>query len=140
MTTIARRTFTGLNTMSLPRREFLQFAASAAAAPAWARIAAAFDYPTRPVRMLVGFAPGAAPDILARMIGQWLSDRFAQPFIVENKPGGSGDRANEAVINAAPDGYTLLMVGIGYAINPRLYKKPQLQLCPRPHAGRRAQS
>jgi hypothetical protein len=122
MTTIARRIFMRLNTMSLPRRGFLQLAASAAAVPAWARIAAAFDYPTRPVRMLVGFAPGAAPDILARLIGQWLSDRFAKPFVVENKPGGSGGLANEAVINAAPDGYSLLMVGIGYAINSTLYK------------------
>jgi tripartite-type tricarboxylate transporter receptor subunit TctC len=109
MTTIARRTF-------------MRLAAGAAAVLAWASIAAAFDYPTRAVRLLVGFAPGAAPDILARLTGQWLSDRFAGPFVVENKPGGSGGLANEAVIRAAPDGYTLLMVGIGYAINPTLYK------------------
>jgi len=124
MTTIARRTFMRLNTMRLPRREFLRLAASAAAVQAWPRIAVAFDYPTRPVRILVGFAPGSAPDIVARLIGQWLSDRFAQPFIVENKPGGTSTLANEAVINAAPDGYTLLMVGIAYAINPTLYKNP----------------
>jgi tripartite-type tricarboxylate transporter receptor subunit TctC len=117
MTTIAR-----LNTVSLPRRKFLQLAVSAAALPAKSRIAAAFDYPTKPVRVLVGFAPGGTPDILARVTGQWLSDRFAQPFVVENRPGGSGSLATEAVINAAPDGYTLLMVGIGYAINPTLYK------------------
>jgi tripartite-type tricarboxylate transporter receptor subunit TctC len=122
MTTIERRTIKRLNWMSLPRREFLRLAACAAAVPAWARIAAAFDYPIRPVRLLVGFAAGAAPDILARLIGQWLSDRFAKPFVVENKPGGSGGLANEAVINAAPDGYSLLMVGIGYAINSTLYK------------------
>jgi tripartite-type tricarboxylate transporter receptor subunit TctC len=122
MTTIAGSTFMRLNTMSLPRREFLRFAASTAAVPAWARIAAALGYPTRPVRVLVGFAPGSAPDILARLIGQWLSDRLAQPFVVENKPGGSGSLATEAVINAAPDGYTLQLVGITYAINATLYE------------------
>jgi tripartite-type tricarboxylate transporter receptor subunit TctC len=122
MTTIARRTFKRLNTMSLPRREFLQLAVSAAAVPAWPRIAAALDHPTRPVRVLVGFAPGSAPDILARLIGQWLSDRFAQPFVVENKPGGSGSIAAEAAVNAAPDGYTLLLVGTLYAINATLYE------------------
>jgi tripartite-type tricarboxylate transporter receptor subunit TctC len=109
MTTIARRTF-------------LRLAAGAAALPAWTRIAAAFDYPTRPVHLLVGFAPGAAPDILARLIGKWLSERLARPFVVENKPGGNGGLANEAVINAAADGHTLLMVGIASAINPALYK------------------
>jgi tripartite-type tricarboxylate transporter receptor subunit TctC len=108
--------------MSVPRRKFLQLAVGAVAVPAWTCSVAAFDYPTRPVRMLVGFAPGGAPDILARLIGQWLSDRFAQPFVVENKPGGSGDLASETVINAGADGYTLLIVGIGYAINPTLHK------------------
>jgi tripartite-type tricarboxylate transporter receptor subunit TctC len=122
MTTIARRTLMRLNTMRLPRREFLQLAASAAALPAWPRIAAALDYPTRPVRVLVGFAPGSTPDILARLIGQWLSDRFNRPFVVENKPGSSGSLATEAVINAAPDGYTLLLGGITYAINATLYE------------------
>jgi tripartite-type tricarboxylate transporter receptor subunit TctC len=122
MTTTARRTFTSLNTTSLVRREFLQLAASAAALPAWPRTAATLYYPTRPVRVLVGFAPGSAPDILARLIGQWLSDRFAQPFVVENKPGGRGGPATEAVINAAPDGYTLLLGGILYAINATLYE------------------
>ena len=109
------------NTMSLPRRKFLQLAASAAAVPAWPRVAAALDYPTRPVRILVGFAPGSAPDILARLIGQWLSDRLAQPFVVENKPGGNGGLATEAAINAAPDGTTLLLGGMIYAVNTTLY-------------------
>jgi tripartite-type tricarboxylate transporter receptor subunit TctC len=122
MTIIAYRTLMRLNTMRLPRRKFLQLAASAAAVPAWPRIAAALDYPTRPVRMLVGFAPGSTPDILARLIGQWLSDRFDRPFVVENKPGGSGSLATEAVINAASDGYTLLLGGITYAINATLYE------------------
>jgi tripartite-type tricarboxylate transporter receptor subunit TctC len=122
MTTIARRTFIRPNAMGLPRRQFLQLAASAAAVPAWPRGAAAFDYPTRPVRLLVGFAPGGAPDIVTRLIGQWLSDRFAQPFVVENKPGGNGSLAAEAVVNAAPDGYTLLTVATTVAINPELYK------------------
>ena len=122
MTTVARRTFANLNTISLLRREFLQLAASATILPAWPRVAAALDYPTRPVRVLVGFTPGSAPDILARLIAQWLSDCFAQPFIVENKPGGRGSLATEAVINAAPDGYTLLVGGISsYAINATLY-------------------
>jgi tripartite-type tricarboxylate transporter receptor subunit TctC len=111
-----------LKAMSLPRREFLQLAASAATLPAWTRIAAALDYPTRPVRMLVGFAPGSTPDILARLIGQWLSDRFARPFVVENKPGGGGSLATEAVINAAPDGYTLQLGGMSYAIDVTLYE------------------
>jgi len=112
----------GLNTIGLPRREFLQLAASAAALPAWPRIAAALDYPARPVRLLVGFAPGSTPDILARLIGQWLSDRLAQPFVVENKPGANGNLAAEAAVNAAPDGYTLLLVATIFAIDPTLYK------------------
>jgi len=107
--------------MGLPRREFLQLAASTAALPIWPRIAAAVDYPTRPVRLLVGFAPGGAPDILARQIGQWLSDRFGQPFVVENKPGGSGSLATEAAVNANPDGYTLLLVALTDAVNATLY-------------------
>jgi tripartite-type tricarboxylate transporter receptor subunit TctC len=121
MPIIARRTFMHLNTTSLPRREFLRLAASATALPALPRIAAALDYPTRPVRLLVGFAPGSAPDILVRLIGQWLSDRLSQPFIVENKPGGSGSLATEVVINAAPDGHALGLVGTTHAINPSLY-------------------
>jgi len=121
MTTIARRIFMRPNATTLARREFLQLAASAAALPAWPRVAAALDYPTRPVRLLVGFAPGSAPDILMRLIGQWLSDRLSQPFVVENKPGGSGSLATEAVINAAPDGYTLGLLATTHAINPTLY-------------------
>jgi len=108
--------------MPIPRRQFLQVVASAAVLPAWPRIAVAIDYPTRPVRVIVGFAPGGAPDILARLIGQWLSDRFSQPFVVENKPGGSGGLATEAVVNATPDGYTLLVVALQDAVNASLYQ------------------
>ena len=108
--------------MPIPRRQFLQLVASAAVLPAWPRIAVAIDYPTRPVRVIVGFAPGGAPDILARLIGQWLSDRFSQPFVVENKPGGSGGLATEAVVNATPDGYTLLVVALQDAVNASLYQ------------------
>jgi tripartite-type tricarboxylate transporter receptor subunit TctC len=103
------------------RRHFLRLAAGAATLPAASRIARAQTYPTRPVRLLVGFAPGGAPDILARQIGQWLSDRFGQPFVVENKPGGSGSLATEAAVNANPDGYTLLLVALTDAVNATLY-------------------
>ena len=141
MTTVARRTFANLNTISLLRREFLQLAASATILPAWPRVAAALDYPTRPVRVLVGFTPGSAPDILARLIAQWLSDCFAQPFIVENKPGGRGSLATEAVINAAPDGYTLLVGGISVIRDQRdALRKPELRCDPRSQRRRRAQS
>jgi tripartite-type tricarboxylate transporter receptor subunit TctC len=108
--------------MGLPRRQFLQLATSTAALPFCPRIAVAVDYPTRPVRVLVGFGPGGAPDILARLIGQWLSDRFAQPFVVENKPGGSGGLATEAVVNSTPDGCTLLLLALTDAVNASLYE------------------
>ncbi|HEY1545293.1 MAG TPA: tripartite tricarboxylate transporter substrate binding protein [Xanthobacteraceae bacterium] len=122
MTTIAQGPLMRLKAMRLPRRRFLQHAASAAALLARPRVAAALDYPTRPVRMLVGFAPGSAPDVSGRLIGQWLSDRLARPFVVENKPGGSGNLATEAAIHAAADGHTLLLVATGYAINATLYE------------------
>src|SRR5258708_2712795 len=106
--------------MKLPRRLFLQLAACAAVP----RFAAAQAYPLRPVRLVVPFASGGASDILARLIGQWLSERLGQPFVVEIRPGAGGNVGTEAVVNAAPDGYTLLMVNAApSAINATLYDK-----------------
>jgi tripartite-type tricarboxylate transporter receptor subunit TctC len=110
--------------VKLPRRNLLHLAAGAAALPAMSRIVKAQGYPSRPVRVLVGFAPGGAPDILARLIGQWLSDRLGQTFVVENRPGGSGTLAAEAVAQATPDGYTLLVVLLTDAVNATLYNNP----------------
>jgi tripartite-type tricarboxylate transporter receptor subunit TctC len=109
--------------MKLPRRQFLRLAAGAAVLPAVARIAAGQTYPTRPVRLVVGFAAGQAIDILARLIAQSLSERFGQQFIVENRLGGGGNIATEAVVRAPPDGYTLLAVGSNNMINATLYEK-----------------
>jgi tripartite-type tricarboxylate transporter receptor subunit TctC len=103
------------------RRRFLDLVAGAAALPALPRIASALDYPTRPVRLVVGFAPGGATDIAARLIGQWLSERLGQSFIVENRPGASTNIAAEAVINSPPDGYTLMIFSITNTINPALF-------------------
>jgi tripartite-type tricarboxylate transporter receptor subunit TctC len=107
--------------MKLARRRFLSLATLALASPAVSR--AATSYPARPVRMLVGFAAGGAPDIAARLVGQWLSDRLGQQFIIENRTGAGGNIATEAVIDAAPDGYTLLMAGLQNAVNTTLYQK-----------------
>ncbi len=109
--------------MKLPRRNFLHLASGAVALPALSRIASAQTYPTRPVRLVVGFAAGQAIDILARLIAQSLSERFGQQFIVENRPGGGGNIATEAVVRAPPDGYTLLAVGSNNMINATLYEK-----------------
>jgi len=109
--------------MKLPRRQFLQLAAGAAALPTLARIAQAQTYPSRPVRIITGFAAGGATDILARLIGQWLSERLGQPFVIENRPGGGGNIATEFVVRAPADGYTLLLVGPNSAINATLYDK-----------------
>src|SRR5262245_63807274 len=109
--------------MKLPRRKFLHLAASAAALPAMSRIARAQTYPTRPVRVVVGFAPGGPGDIVARLMGQWLTERLGQPFIIENRPGGGGKIATEAVVRAPPDGYTLLQVATSAAIDATLYDK-----------------
>jgi tripartite-type tricarboxylate transporter receptor subunit TctC len=110
--------------MKLPhRRQFLHLASGAVALPALSRIASAQTYPTRPVRLVVGFAAGQAIDILARLIAQSLSERFGQQFIVENRPGGGGNIATEAVARAPPDGYTLLAVGSNNMINATLYEK-----------------
>jgi tripartite-type tricarboxylate transporter receptor subunit TctC len=110
--------------MKLPRRLFLQLAAAAAVLPALSRGARAQAYPQRPVRLIVPFASGGASDILARLIGQWLSERMGQPFVIEMRPGAGGNVGTEAVVNAAPDGYTLLMVNAApSAINATLYDK-----------------
>jgi tripartite-type tricarboxylate transporter receptor subunit TctC len=114
--------------MKLPRRNFLHLAASAAALPAVSRIAFAQAYPLRPVRIIVGFAPGGAADIMARLIGQWLSERLGQQFIVENRPGAASNIATEAVVNAPPDGYTLLVATSVNAINATLYDKLRFNL------------
>lgn len=109
--------------MRLPRRQFLHLAAGAAALPAVARSAWALDYPTRPVRILVGFPPGAATDIVARLIGQSLSDRLGQQFVVENKPGAASNLAAATVARSNPDGYTLLAMTVTNAVNTTLYEQ-----------------
>src|ERR1043166_2141377 len=103
--------------MKLPRRQFLHLAAGAAALAAPSGIARAQAYPTRPVRILVGFPAGGAPDLSARLIGQRLSERLGQPFIIENRSGAGGNIATEAVVRAPADGYTLLLVGSVNAVN-----------------------
>ena len=110
--------------MKLPRRQFLHLAAGAAALPAVSRIARAQTYPTRPVRIDRRHSPaGGAATSLARLIGQWLSERLGQQFVVENRPGAGGNIATEAVVRAPADGYTLLLVGAANAINATLYDK-----------------
>ena len=107
--------------MELSRRQLLHVAAGAAAFPALSGFARAQTYPSRPVRIIVGFAAGGPNDILARSIGQWLSERLGQPFVIENRPGAGSNIATEAVVRAPPDGYTLLLVGTPNAINAALY-------------------
>jgi tripartite-type tricarboxylate transporter receptor subunit TctC len=109
--------------MKLPRRNFLHLAAGAAALPAVSRLARAQDYPARPVRLIVGFAPGGTTDITARLIGQWLSERLGQQFVIENRTGAATNIATEAVVRAPADGYTLLLVTASNAINATLYDK-----------------
>ena len=108
--------------MKLPRRTFLRLAAGAAALPAMSRIAQAQTYPTRPVRIIVGFAPGGTTDIAARLIGQWLSERLGQPFVIENRPGASTTIGTEVVVRAPADGYTLLLATTASAINTTLFE------------------
>jgi tripartite-type tricarboxylate transporter receptor subunit TctC len=114
--------------MKPPRRRFLHLAAGAAALPAFARLAWSQSYPARPVRMIVGFSAGGPTDITARLVAQWLSERFGRQFVVENRPGAGSNIATEAVVNALPDGYTLLLVGATNAINATLYEKLNFNL------------
>src|SRR5262245_25797869 len=107
--------------MKLPRRRFLHLAAGAAALPAVSRVARAQAYPTRPVRMIVTFPAGGSPDIIARLIGQWLAERLGQPIIVDNRPGAGGNIGTEIGVRAPPDGYTLLMALSVNAINAAVY-------------------
>jgi tripartite-type tricarboxylate transporter receptor subunit TctC len=109
--------------MKLPRRQFLHLAAGAAALPALSRIAWAQAYPSRPVRMIAPFAAGGPADIVTRLMGQWLSERLGQQFVVENRPGAGSNIGTEVVVRALADGYTLLMVGTPGAINATLYDK-----------------
>jgi tripartite-type tricarboxylate transporter receptor subunit TctC len=110
--------------MKLPhRRQFLHLAAGAAALPAVSRVARAQTYPSRPVRIIIGFAPAGGTDIMARLIGQWLSERLGQQFVIENRPGAASNIGTEIVVNAPPDGYTLLLATFVNAVNATLYDK-----------------
>jgi tripartite-type tricarboxylate transporter receptor subunit TctC len=109
--------------MNFLHRQFLKLAAVVAAAAAVPQFASALDYPTRPVRIIAGFAAGGGVDVTARLIGQWLTDRLGQSFVIENRPGAGGNIGTEAVVNAAPDGYTLLLATVPNAVNASLYEK-----------------
>src|SRR5499433_1343678 len=109
--------------MKLPRRKFLNLAAGAAALPAVSRIARAQAYPVRPVHWIVSFAAGGPNDIVARIVGQYLSDHLGQQFVIENRAGAAGNVGMQSALNSAPDGYTIAFVGPNYAINPALYEK-----------------
>jgi tripartite-type tricarboxylate transporter receptor subunit TctC len=109
--------------LKLARRRFLHLATAAAALPSVSRMATAQTYPTRPVRLIIGYPPGGSADITARLLGQWLSERLGQPFVIESRPGASTNIATEAVVRAPPDGYTLLLVAPANAINATLYEK-----------------
>jgi tripartite-type tricarboxylate transporter receptor subunit TctC len=114
--------------MKLPRRRFVHLVAGAAALPALPRFARAQAYPTRPVRIIVGFAPGGATDILARLMGQWLSERFGQSFVIENRPGAGSNIGTEMVVNAPPDGYTFLVVTSVNTVNVTFYERLNFNL------------
>jgi len=109
--------------MKLQRREFLRLAAAAATMPATTRFASAQNYPIRPARIIEGFGGGSTPDLVARLVGQWLSDHLGQPFVVESRTGAGSNIATQLVVSAAPDGYTLLTVVTANAINATLYEK-----------------
>ncbi|MFZ1088429.1 MAG: tripartite tricarboxylate transporter substrate binding protein [Xanthobacteraceae bacterium] len=105
------------------RRQFLHLAAGVAVLPAMSRFARAQTYPTRPVRLIIGYPPGGSADMTARLMGQWLSERLGQTFVIESRPGAATNIATEAVVHAPPDGYTLLLVAPANAINATLYEK-----------------
>jgi tripartite-type tricarboxylate transporter receptor subunit TctC len=119
----ARRANRKDSAMNIPRRNFLLLAMASAALPAVSRTALGQIYPTRPVRWIVGVAPGGTLDILARLMGEWLSQRLGQPFVIENRPGAGTNVATEAVVRASADGYTLLLVAPPNAINATLYER-----------------
>ena len=108
--------------MKLPRRQFLHLAAAVAALPAVSPLASAQSYPTRPVHLIEGFGAGGAPDIVARLIGQSLSEQLGQSFVVENRSGATSNIAAEAVARASPDGYTLLLITTANAVNAAMFK------------------
>src|SRR3954454_10778645 len=114
--------------MQFPRRQLLRLGGGAAARataalPITSRIADAQTYPSRPVRLVIGYTPGGSADLTARLMGQWLSEKLGQPFVVENRPGAGTNIATEAMLRATPDGYTLLLVAPANAINATLYEK-----------------
>jgi tripartite-type tricarboxylate transporter receptor subunit TctC len=109
--------------MKFQRRQFLHLAAGAAMLPAVSTIAKAQAYPSRPIRLIIGYTPGGSADLTARLMGQWLSERLGQPFVIENRPGGGTNIATEAVVRAPPDGYTLLLAAPANAVNATLYDK-----------------
>jgi tripartite-type tricarboxylate transporter receptor subunit TctC len=109
--------------MKFERRQFLQLAAGAAVLPAVSINATAQAYPSRPIRLIIGYTPGGSADLTARLMGQWLSERLGQPFVIENRPGGGTNIATEAVVRAPPDGYTLLLAAPANAVNATLYDK-----------------
>ena len=109
--------------MNFPRRQLLKLAVGATALPAFTQLLKAENYPTRPIRLVIGYTPGGSADLTARLMGQWLSDRLGQTFVVENRPGGGTNIATEAVVRAPPDGYTFLLAAPANAINASLYDK-----------------
>jgi tripartite-type tricarboxylate transporter receptor subunit TctC len=114
--------------MTPSRRGFMQWAAGAAALPLTPRIAIAQTYPNRPVHLVVGLPPGGVNDIVARLVGQWLTDQLDQPFVIENRPGASGNIAGTAVAKSPPDGYTLMLVGSQNPVNAALYQRSDFDL------------
>ena len=108
--------------MKLLCRKFLKLAGAVAAIPVLPQLASALDYPTRPVRIIAGFAAGGGVDITARLMGQWLTERLGQSFVIENRPGAGGNIGTEAVVGAVPDGYTLLLATVPNAVNASLYE------------------